>query len=81
MEFSERKVYHKMNTILQFHERWMSNPKDLPHTNSKCCMCAGGQIYDRSTREITMDPKEIIYAKSGMDIIFILDCTGISYLF
>jgi len=78
---SERKKYHNVDLIYRYSENWKAQPKDTFHLDHLNCICSGSvfRIQENKTECVIASgpkPELVKKMKTGIDICFVMDCTG-----
>jgi len=79
IEISEIKQYHRRNNIMRYPENWVSLPKETLQMNHLNCICANDLYKLPESCKVVHGgpkPKLVNQNKNGIDICFVLDCTG-----
>ena len=79
IEISEIKQYHRRDNILRYPENWVSLPKETLQMDHLNCICANDLYKLPESCKVVRGgpkPKLVNQNKNGIDICFVLDCTG-----
>jgi ubiquitin-protein ligase/Mg-chelatase subunit ChlD len=82
VQISALKEYHNKNSVLRYAENWITMPTETHQTDGLNCICAGSLFKLPEGCKVIRGnnnkakPTLIKKPKEGIDICFVLDCTG-----
>jgi ubiquitin-protein ligase/Mg-chelatase subunit ChlD len=79
VRISEMKNYHQERNILRYDEHHLVKPSETDQLNERNCLCAGSLFQLPEGCKIIsgeQQPQMVRKTKQGIDICFVMDCTG-----
>jgi len=79
LRISEMKEYHSRHLVLRYGQSFITSPDETHQTDKLNCLCAGSLFKLPENCKIIKggeQPKMVREEKMGIDICFVMDCTG-----